>query len=159
MVRRVPRAAWLLPALACLFAFGCGDKGVHHVSGKVTFQGKDVPQGMIYFMPDGSKGNTGPTGYAEIKDGQYDTDSATGKAAPPGPLVIAIEGFDPSAAPDKPKPGEEVSEEATVKVLFPRYEITFDMPAEDITKDIEVPADAAKGPKTVNDPKPGMIIP
>ena len=159
MVPRVSRAAWLLPALACLSAFGCGDNSVHHVSGKVTFQGKDVPSGMIYFMPDGSKGNTGPTGFAEIKDGQYDTDSGNGRGAPPGPIIIAIEGFDPSAPPDKPKPDEDVSEEATVKVLFPRYEIAFDMPADDTTKDIDVPPEAAKGPKTVNDPKPGMIIP
>jgi hypothetical protein len=159
MLRRVSRVARLLPALACLLAFGCGDTGTHHVSGKVTFQGKDVPTGMIYFMPDGSKGNSGPTGFAEIKDGQYDTSSGNGRGAPPGPIIIAIEGFDPSAPPDKPKTEEEVSAEATVKVLFPRYELAFDMPTESITKDIDVPPEAAKGPQTVGGPKPGEIIP
>jgi hypothetical protein len=39
-----------------------------------------------------------------------------------------------------------VSEEATVKVLFPRYETTVDIPTSSFTKDFEVPADAAKGP-------------
>jgi hypothetical protein len=114
---------------------------------------------MIYFMPDGSKGNSGPTGFAEIKDGEYDTSSGNGRAAPSGPVIIAIEGFDPSQPADKPKEGEDVSEEATVKVLFPRYEITFDMPAETIEKDIDVPPEAAKGPQTVGGPKPGEIIP
>jgi hypothetical protein len=159
MFRRSSRALrFVVPALLCGLLFGCGGSKTVRVSGKVTFQGKPVPSGKIYFIPDGSKGATGPTGYADIKNGEYDTSSSGGSGATPGPVIVAIEGLDPSAPPDKPKKGEEVSEEATVKVLFPRYEITFDVPAESTTKDIEVPADAAKGPKGPAG-KPGEIIP
>jgi hypothetical protein len=158
MLSRLPRAARLLPALLCLLPLGCGGDGTYRVSGKVTFQGKPVPAGKIYFIPDSSKGNKGPTGYADIKNGEYDTSAKGGAGVVAGPVIIAIEGLDPSAKPDKPKKGEEASEEATVKVLFPRYETTFEVPKENTTKDIEVPGEAAKGQ---NDPgkKPGEIIP
>jgi hypothetical protein len=161
MPRRTPRPArlvLLLPVLLCALCAGCGGSNTYRVSGKVTFQGKPVPAGKIYFIPDGSKGNTGPTGWADIKNGEYDTGSTGGSNAPPGPVIIAVEGLDPSAPPDKPKKGEEVSEEATVKLLFPRYETPFEVPKEKTTKDIEVPGDAAKGP-TGPPKKPGEIIP
>jgi hypothetical protein len=151
MFRRLSRA---VPALACLLAFGCGGEKVYRVSGKVTFQGKPVPAGKVYFIPDGSKGNTGPTGFADIKDGQYDTGATGGRNAPAGPVLIAVEGLDPAAAPDK----KDKSEEATVKALFPRYQIAADLPAEKSTKDIDVPADAVKGQKGPAT-KPGEIIP
>ncbi|HVL12026.1 MAG TPA: hypothetical protein VM529_05645 [Gemmata sp.] len=154
MTRRVTRLA---PALACLLLLGCGGEKIYRVSGKVTFKNQPVPAGKIYFMPDGSKGNTGPTGYADIKDGEYDTDAAGGRGAPSGPVIIAVEGTDPSAPPDKPKKGEEVSEESTVKLLFARYELKADLPAEASTKDIEVPAEAAKGPTQKKNP--GEIVP
>ena len=152
MARRLPRAARLLPALVCLFAFGCGGEKIYRVTGKVTFQGKPVPAGKIYFIPDGSKGGTGPTGYADIKDGQYDTGAAGGRNAPAGAVTIAIEGTDPSAPVDKK------SEDVTVKLLFPRYELKADMPSDKSTKDVEVPADADKGPKAPAG-KPGEINP
>lgn len=150
MIRRFSR---FLPVLLCLFAFGCGSKSVYRVSGKVTFQGKSVPSGKIYFIPDGSKGNTGPTGFADIKDGQYDTSASGGRDAPSGPVIIAVEGFDPASKPEKEK-----SEDVSAKVLFSRYEFAAELPKEKSTKDIEVPADAAKGPIT-GGKKPGEIIP
>ena len=161
MFRRTPSAALLarvLPALACLLLFGCGGEKIYRVSGKITFKGQPVPAGKIYFMPDGSKGNTGPTGYADIKNGEYDTSSTGGRGAPSGAVIIAVEGTDPSSPPDKPKKGEEVSAESTVKLLFARYETTADLPSSSSTKDIEVPAEAAKGPIQ---PKknPGEIVP
>jgi hypothetical protein len=134
----------LLPALlACAAAAGCGGDGTYRVSGKVTFKGQPVPAGKIYFMPDGSKGNTGPTGYADIKDGQYDTSATGGRGAGKGPMIVAIEGFDPST-PGKAEKGD-TSGEATVKTLFPRYETTTDLPGEAATKDFDVPADAGSG--------------
>ena len=97
------------------------------------------------------------TGYADIKDGRYDTSSSGGRGCVGGPMIIAIEGTDPNAAPDKPKKGEE-SEETTVKLLFPRYEIAEDLPKSDTTKDITVPAEASKGPIEPKK-KPGEISP
>jgi hypothetical protein len=140
-----------VPVLLSCFALGCGGDGTYRVSGQITFQGKPVPAGKIYFMPDGSKGNTGPTGYANIKDGYYDTSASGGKGAAPGPMVIAIEGIDPSGPPPKADPSGEV----TAKVLFPRYETTAELPKSGSTKDIDVPADAAKGPTP---PKGGPTI-
>jgi hypothetical protein len=122
------------------------------MSGKVTFNGKPVPGGKIYFIPDSSKGNSGPTGYADIKDGTYDTSAAGGMGVVGGPTIVAIEGIDPNAAPDK----KQQSEDVTAKLLFPRYETAVDLPKGDGTKDFEVPAEASKGPKKVDT---GEVVP
>jgi hypothetical protein len=154
-------AALVCPALIAFFAAGCGGEKVHRVSGKITFNGNPVPSGMIYFMPDGSKGHTGPTGYANIKNGEYDTSSEGGRGVPSGPVIVAIEGFDPSSPPDKPKTKMEkelASAESTIKTLFPRWETNWDMPAATATKDFEVPAEASKGPIGPQPPA-GQIIP
>ncbi len=145
------------PVLLCLFALGCGGDGTNRVTGTVTFKGAPVPAGKIYFIPDASKGNTGPTGFADIKDGKYDTGIKGSRGSVAGPVVIAIEGTDPNAKPE-PKKGEEVSAEATVKLLFARHEVHAEMPNSSSTKDIEVPAEAAKGPVEPKG-KPGIIIP
>jgi hypothetical protein len=145
MRRQSPSALliWIVPVVCSCLALGCGGDGTNRISGKVTFMGQPVPAGKIYFMPDGSKGNTGPTGYADIKNGIYDTSSAGGRGAPAGAVIIAIEGIDPSGPPAKADPSGEV----TTRVLFPRYETTADLPASSSTKDIDVPAEAARGPK------------
>lgn len=116
---------------------GCGGDKLGHVSGKVTFGGKPVPAGSIQIQPDGSKGNVGPSGYAEIKDGKYDTQLSGGKAAKPGPVIFAVEGIDPV-----PPPG--AAPDVTTTVLFPRYEVSGELPPATSIKDIEVPLTAAK---------------
>ncbi|MBL8867676.1 MAG: hypothetical protein JNK93_19130 [Planctomycetia bacterium] len=131
----------LLPTIV-LFATGCGGDGTSRVSGTVKFAGQPVKAGKIYFTPDGAKGNSGPTGYAEIIDGAYDTSAAGGRGAGKGAMIVAIEGRDPSQA-GKTEKGD-TSGEVTVKTLFPRYETTADLPGGATTKDFEVPADAAK---------------
>lgn len=131
-------------AVLCAFAVGCSKSEGYRVSGKVTFMGNPVPSGKIYFTPDSSKGaTTGATGFADIRNGQYDTSAAGGRGAPAGPVVIALEGLDPSAKPDNPDPSGEV----TAKMLFARYELSAEIPQQDSTKDIDVPAEAAQGPK------------
>lgn len=132
--------AGVLVALVGGLASGCGGSG-HRISGKVTFDGTPVPAGKIYFIPDGAKGNSGPTGYADIVDGAYDTSSSGGKAAGTGPMIVAIEGFDPAAkVNDKTAPeGEEL-----VKALFPRFEMTYDVPGSDSEKDFDVSSEAVK---------------
>jgi hypothetical protein len=153
MFRRTLRATFLagiMPVALCL-VLGCGGNKTFRVSGTVTFKGKPVPAGKIYFIPDGSKGNSGPTGYADIKDGSYDTSRSGGQGAVSGPVIIAVEGTDPSSRPDKPDPSGEV----TAKLLFARYEMTVDLPKASSTKDITVPEEAGKGPAP---PKGGPII-
>jgi hypothetical protein len=137
-------AAALAPLLAALAA-GCGGADARHVAGTVTFQGRPVPAGKIYFTPDGAKGNAGPTGYADIRNGAYDTAAAGGRGAPPGPVVVAIEGTDPAAPAGKPDRAGEV----VVKALFPPYETAADLSAGGPTKDFDVPTPppAPKGGK------------
>jgi hypothetical protein len=120
-------------------AVGCGGDGNHRLSGKVTFKGQPVPAGKVYIMPDGAKGNTGPAGYANIKDGLYDTAAIGGKGTKGGPVKIAVEGIDPT-------PPAGAGPDVTSTVLFARYETTADLPDADSTKDIDVPAEAANGP-------------
>jgi len=149
--------SWRLPcllSLACLLCLlvGCGGDGTNRVSGKITFKGQPVPAGTIHFIPDGKKGNKGATGYAVIKDGAYDTSARGGRGSVSGPVIIAVEGIDPSGPPPKAAP------DVTTTVLFPWYELPFDMPASATTKNIDVPAEAAKGPKKPAG-KPGEIIP
>lgn len=137
---RIVLLSGLVPSLLCCLALGCGGEKTYRVSGKVTFKGQPVPSGKIYFMPDSAKGNTGQTGFANIRDGQFDTSASGGRGTIGGPVVIAIEGIDP-ASKDK----AEKSPEVEAKALFPRYEIPADLPKSDTTKDIDVPAEAVTG--------------
>jgi hypothetical protein len=126
----------ILPALVCCLALGCGGAKTYRVSGKVTFKGNPIPVGKIVFTPDKSKGGTGPAGYAVIKDGNYDTSAAGGSGVVGGPMIISIQAAESEGDIDKP-----------AKALFPQYQTTADLPKSDSTKDIDVPADAVKGPK------------
>jgi hypothetical protein len=134
-----------LAALICCLSLGCGGTG-HRVSGKVTFQGQPVPAGKIYFTPDSSKGNSGPAGYAEIRNGEYDTSSSGGRGVTGGPVIVSIEGFDPSAKPEKADK-EDKAGDVTAKQLFPKYEVAVELPKGSATKDFDVPASAANPPK------------
>ena len=120
-------------------AGGCGGSSGNRVSGKVTFKGQPVPAGKIYFSPDTAKGNSGGTGYADIKDGAYDTSATEGQGAPTGAVIISVEGFDP-----KPPPGAEP--DVTMTKLFAGYQKPVDLPAGASVQDIEVPAEAGNIP-------------
>jgi hypothetical protein len=133
--------------LASVLGAGCGDSKGGRVSGKVTFNGKPVPAGKIYFIPDAAKGNTGQAGFADIKDGQYDTASSGGQGVKPGAMKVAIEGSDPASKETDKKSGE-----VTTKALFPRWETTAEVPAGGGTLDFEVPASAAQPKKAVPQP-------
>lgn len=135
-------AAALGCMLGCTFLVGCGGDDTHQVKGTVTFNGKPLPGGKIYFFPDSTKGNSGQAGFADIVDGKFDTANLGGSGTMRGPTRVAIEGFDPSAPPPAPKKGEFV-EAGTMTLLFPRWETTIDIGAEpEIT--IDVPLEATK---------------
>jgi beta-glucanase (GH16 family) len=79
-------------ALVAVCLGGCrGDRGPERVvvSGKVTYQGKPLPQGMIRFVP--AQTSTGPTAGASIVDGNYSVDSHGG--VPVGTHTVQIEGY------------------------------------------------------------------
>jgi hypothetical protein len=106
------------------------------LSGTVTFNGQPVPAGLIVINPDISKGNDGPQGLAEIKNGRFDTRHLE-KGAPSGPVILLINGFDGAALPDSP----------SGKPLFLTYKLRLDLPQESSEQNIEIPASAAANVK------------
>ncbi len=131
-------------AIAACWLVGCGEAEpeTYQLSGTVTFDGKPIPAGQIYFMPDGSKNNSGPAGFAQIHDGKFDTKLEGGKGHASGPMIVKIEGFDPAGK--SAKDANDTSGEEVVTSLFPTYETTADLPKEDSTQDFPVPKEAAK---------------
>jgi hypothetical protein len=132
-----------LVGMALLASSGCGGEGLHRyrVSGSVRFEGKPVPVGEIYFEPDSRQGNTGPTGFAEIRDGRYDTaGNPPGKGAVAGAQQVRINGYGlpPKPTRDNPEPDGVV--------LFRDYSTTATLPAAASTQDFEV-SPAARGRK------------
>ena len=137
--RIAPQFVGIALVLVAAIATGCGGGNAGHVSGKVNFKGQPVPAGKVYIMPDSSQGKTGQAGFANIKDGKYDTAAEGGQAGTPGPVVFAVEGIDPT-------PPANAGPDVTTTVLFPRYELKAELAPSAGIQDIEVPAEAANGP-------------
>lgn len=132
----------LVGGLCAVSLSGCGGGNAgYHVSGVVNFDGKPIPAGKIYFTPDSAKKNVGATGFATIKNGAYNTSSSDGKPQLGGPMIVKIEGFDPSAK--GPQITGDTSGEVTIKSLFPAYETTADLPKANAKQNFDVPAEAA----------------
>ncbi|RLS23480.1 MAG: hypothetical protein DWH70_09485 [Planctomycetota bacterium] len=86
------------------------------VEGMVTFKGKAIPKGEIYFDPDISI--KGPQGRALISEGKFSTKDINSGIVP-GKYIIRIHGFD-----GKPR------EEAPMgKALFFAYELPMELVA------------------------------
>jgi len=139
--------------LAVVFSLslvGCG-KGGSHVSGNVTFKGQPVPQGSVTILPDAKAGNSGPTGYAEIRDGVYDTAKDGGRPGTAGKVIFRVEGIDPNPPPNA---GPDI----TTTLLLSGYEVEAELPGSASVKDIDVPAEAANR-KPQPPENPGFINP
>jgi len=56
------RGRWIAWAPLALLAAGCGDAGMPlgSVSGRVTYMGQAVPDGIIYFVPEQGPAASGP---------------------------------------------------------------------------------------------------
>ena len=120
-------------AMFCLVGCGGNDGPArYNVSGTVTYQGKALPAGRIYFTPDASQGNRGPQGFATIENGAYST-SDSGKGTVGGPHKVSIAGFDGVAVQEM----DDMLEMG--KPLFAPYETTVDLPKEASTNDFDVP--------------------
>lgn len=96
---------------------GCGGEKLYPVKGTVTYAGKPVPKGTIYFDPDETKGTKGVQGSATITDGKFDT-AQEGRPITGGTYTIRILGFDGQAANEKPMGN----------AIFPEYTITQEIP-------------------------------
>jgi hypothetical protein len=119
-----------LLGLVVLGLVGCkGDSGPYRVSGTVTFQGKSVPAGEIFFDPDVAAGNGGAQGYARVRDGRFDT-AEGGRGIQGGAYVIRIGGYDGASATELP----------LGKPLFPEHRETRELPKQPSEQTFEVPA-------------------
>jgi hypothetical protein len=109
---------------------GCGDGGPprYHVQGKITLAGQPVPAGQIFFDPDLAKGVDGPSGFAMIKNGAFDT-RENGQPQIGGPILVRIDAFDG-------KPGQELP---MGRLMRPTYATAVELPQADATKDFDVP--------------------
>jgi len=90
----------------------CGsDNGLNlaYVSGKVTYKGQPISNGMVMFEPDESKGNTGPQALGTIKsDGTYILSSQdAGDGAVVGMHRVGVLGIDPEPTKAKALPSIE----------------------------------------------------
>lgn len=118
----------LLLAAICLGCglSGCGGSGDSiqrfDVSGAVTFDSQPVASGTVLFEPDAGKGNRGPAGFAQIREGKFDT-ALGGTGVVGGPHVVRISGGDKTAT-------------------FSEYVVNVDLPRQRSTKDFDVPASA-----------------
>lgn len=117
-VTTVCLAGWVLIAAGC-----SKEEKLYRVSGNVTFDGKPIAKGLIFFDPTVD----GPQGFANILDGKYDT--AQGKGVRGGAYNIRVNGFD----------GKEANEAPFGQPLFPEYTGTKELPAEDSTFNLEIP--------------------
>jgi hypothetical protein len=116
---------------------GCTGKetaNVIHVRGTVTFDRRPLPLGLIVFEPDPSKGNRGPQGHADIKDGHFDT-RLSQKGAVVGPQLVRITGGDGV----NPEPFTPFGH-----LLFDEYTVRIDLSKDRTTLQLDIPGRGSK---------------
>jgi len=99
-----------VPLLAGLL--GCGaDNGLTlgQVRGTVTYEGQPVKYGQVMFVPDDSKGTTGPVALSMInKDGTFDMSTEeAGDGVVVGQHKVGIVGLDPTPIANSEPPKDE----------------------------------------------------
>ena len=130
-----------LLAGAVVLIGGCGTgPSRYDVSGTVTYGGEPVPAGRVLFTPDSSRGGSGPAGTATIVDGRYDT-AESGRGHTGGPIIVQVDGYgssSPAGAASPADAGEESPSRG--EMLFLGHQVSADLPEQDSTFDIDVPA-------------------
>lgn len=130
--------AFVVACSTVVALYGCGGsvKERTNVAGKATFSGKPIVYGQIDFLPDSAKGHKGPSGGAEIVNGEFDT-AKMGAGILPGPHRVQITAYES-------KPANNTDETVTTKStpIFVGYEVTAELGSSPY--EIDVPA-SAKG--------------
>ncbi len=132
-------ARWMFGLALAASISGCGGSSGpqrYDVSGTVTYEGKPVISGFVYFSPDVELGNKGPGGGAPIADGKFKTGVEKGVVG--GPHVVRVVGLDGVPAVVE---GEKLPDG---KPLFMPYFMNVDFPKKDHTVDITVPTGGGK---------------
>ncbi|UUO04932.1 hypothetical protein M4951_16250 [Blastopirellula sp. J2-11] len=136
----------LLSLLLASISLGCGAGSggpeTFPLTGTVTYQNKPVPAGRIDLLPDPSQGNAGPAGYAEIKDGAYDT-SRSGRGTVGGAYVAVITGSSSAETPQVLGDEELLSQSQPSSELFRDVRISINLPKEASKQDFQIPVQAA----------------
>jgi hypothetical protein len=126
-------------ALVSLTLAGCdASLDRHRIQGNVTFQGKPVQSGAIFFEPTESAGTLAPTVYLRVEDGSYDT----GERGPvAGKYRVVVGGADESK--------RHVDDDGVTNTpqLFADYRFEVEIPPPDNTLDVEVPDSQALEPQ------------
>jgi hypothetical protein len=133
ITRRLARCGPL--AVVCAALAGCGDGMKRYpVRGTVTFQGRPVESGAIFFEPTESAGKIAPTVYLPVRGGKYD---AGDKGPVAGKYRVVVGGMDQSK--------NKVDDDGVTHTpqLFKDYVFEVDIPPPNNTLDIEVPASHA----------------
>lgn len=122
------RAGLLAAALAVLLA-GCGGERLYDMSGTVTWKGKPIPKGLVFFDPDATQGTTGGQGFANIEDGKFTT-AVDGRGVRGGAHFIRILGYDGKPSDELPF-GRPLFDEHQEKRDLPKAnaELAFDLSA------------------------------
>lgn len=128
MANSIRRTSVRLSAVLLVLAGCSGEPHLYNVKGAVTYGDDPVPAGIIYFDPVAGK-NSGPQGFAEIKDGFFDTAQKGGRGVTGGPYIARIYGAD-----GKPK-----NEQPLGTTLFEEYSIEVDLPKSHSEQKLEVP--------------------
>jgi len=123
---RILGATLLTAAALALGACGGGGPARYDLSGDVTYQGRPVPGGRLFFEPDPEQANQGPGSVAEIHDGFYRTRPGRGHVG--GPHVVTIFGTDGT-----------VATEDHDNSLFRPYRTTVELPMQDAAMNFDVP--------------------
>ena len=111
----------------------------YRVSGTGTYKGAPVPRGQLIFTPDKSRGNSGPQGRAEIRDGKFDT-GAGGAGMIGGPHMVRIDGL------DGVQPADDVDGHfRDGSPLFIDYQQREDFANSAVTREYSVPESAGGG--------------
>jgi|SRR5262245_35282612 len=114
-------------ATAVFALAGCvQEEKLYDVSGTVTYEGKPVPAGLIFFDPEAATGGT--QGFANIKDGKFTT-AVDGKGVRGGAYTIRVSGFDGKSGNDAPMG----------RALFDEYRDHKELPKANSELNVEVP--------------------
>jgi hypothetical protein len=114
--------------LGMILGVGCSSSdAVYPVTGTITYQGKTIPKGMIYFDPDETKGTKGGQGFATITESKFDTQD-NGRGVRGGTYTIRVLGFDGKLGNERPM-GEAIFAEYTESRQLPasKSEITINV--------------------------------
>jgi hypothetical protein len=117
-------ALFILPLLLWASSGCSNSSGRQNISGQVTYNGKPVPYGTVYFDPDSSKGNNGPQGVGEIRDGKYRNKPGFGPFV--GPHNVRIIGSE--------------SERSDQRLPFGEYKTSVDIQPGQSKLDFDIPA-------------------